>query len=84
MSANEERRQFDIALKKRFEEFVTWAVTNRPDHSRPLSPADFEQARNAIATLANNGLDIGERNAAIPEPADNGPQYVNSNPAPWP
>lgn len=84
MSVNDKRSQFDIELKKRFEEFVTWAVTNRPDHSSPLSRADFDPARKAIEALAYDGLDLGERNAAIPEPSENGPQYVNVNPTPWP
>ncbi|RBA25460.1 hypothetical protein [Herminiimonas fonticola] len=76
--------QFHIELKQRFEDLVSWAVAHRPDHSPPLSSADFETARKEIMKLAVQDLNIGERNAKIPEPAENGPQYVNLNPAPWP
>ncbi|MFJ7566803.1 hypothetical protein ACIQW9_07590 [Herminiimonas sp. NPDC097707] len=75
---------FHIELKQRFEELVSWAVAHSPDHSPQLSPADFEAARKEITKLAAHDLSLGERNAEIPEPAENGPQYINVTPAPWP
>ncbi|CAL62543.1 Hypothetical protein; putative Zn-dependent hydrolase domain [Herminiimonas arsenicoxydans] len=75
---------FQIELKQRFEELVRWAVAHNPDRSAPLSEADFDAARKEITKLAAHDLSLGERNAKIPEPAENGPQYINVTPAPWP
>lgn len=83
-SAREASARFGADLKQRFEEMVTWAIDNQPQAQRPLSRADFDTARQQIGQIAEGRSDIGERNAAVPEPSENGPQYVNVNPAPWP
>jgi hypothetical protein len=75
--------QFGAELKKRFEELAAWAVANSPDSNAPLQSQDFEICRNEIAKLSVRD-DIGERNAALPEPSEAGPQYVSVTPAPWP
>lgn len=75
---------FEAEMKQRFETLVAWALENWPDKTHPLSHSDFDKIRKDLATLAEGGANIGERNAEIPEPSENGPQYVNSNPAPWP
>lgn len=82
--ADKETAQFEAEMKQRFEALMTWAIENWPDRKHPLSRSDFDKARREIARLAEGGPNIGERNAEIPEPSENGPQYVNSNPAPWP
>lgn len=84
MANKDEIQQFGAEMKQRFEEFASWAVANWPDKSHPLSRTDFDTARKEISTLAAGSQNIGDKNAAIPEPSENGPQYVNVNPAPWP
>lgn len=75
---------FEAEMKQRFEALVAWALENWPDKTRSLTHADFDKIRQELMRLTEGGTDIGERNAEIPEPSENGPQYVNSNPAPWP
>jgi len=82
--ANPNISPFEDEMKQRFEALVAWALENWPDKTHPLNQSDFDKIRKDLATLAEGGADIGERNAEIPEPSENGPQYVNSNPAPWP
>jgi len=83
-SMRESSARFASDLKQHFEEMVTWAIEHWPQADRPLSRSDFDTARQQISRIAEGRMDIGERNAAIPEPSENGPQYVNVNPAPWP
>ncbi|HEY6774671.1 MAG TPA: hypothetical protein VI140_11915 [Oxalicibacterium sp.] len=82
--ANRKITPFEAEMQQRFEALVTWALENWPDKTHPLAHSDFDKVRKDLATLAEGDADIGERNAEIPEPSENGPQYVNSNPAPWP
>lgn len=84
MSTKDKHTQFGIEMKKRFEEFTTWAISNWPDKDAPLSSTNFDAGRKEVAALADKDFDIGKRNAAMPEPSENGPQYVNVTPAPWP
>jgi hypothetical protein len=70
-------------MKRRFEELMEWAVVHSPKGA-PLSKTDFDVCRKEIEKLASRDPDIGERNAKVPEPSENGPQYVNMNPTPWP
>lgn len=75
---------FAAEMKRRFEELCGWAIANSPKQASPLKPADFDVCREEIMRLAERDLDVSERNATIPEPSENGPQYVNMNPTPWP
>lgn len=83
MTGKDERAQFLAELKQRFEGLTTWAIEAWPDRDKPLSRADFDIARKALLDIVERD-DIGDRNAAVPEPAEDGPQYRNVNPAPWP
>jgi hypothetical protein len=84
MADTEDTAQFGAEMKQRFEEFTSWAIEHWPDKSHPLSRTDFDAARKQISILADGRQDIGDKNAEIPEPSEDGPQYVNVNPAPWP
>jgi len=84
MTSKEERTQFAADLKQKFEALTTWAIEQCPDQALPLSRSDFDVARKEIERIATGRSDIGERNADVPEPSEDGPQYVNVNPAPWP
>ncbi|WP_175626375.1 MULTISPECIES: hypothetical protein [Oxalobacteraceae] len=84
MASQDEATYFENELKQRFDELVLWAVRNRPYTGASLKPTDFDDSWKQIARLTREGIDLGKRNAAVPEPSENGPQYVNSNPAPWP
>lgn len=77
-----ETANFAAELKRRFDELADWAIANSPDAS--LRKTDFEACRREIERLAERDLDAGQRNARLPEPSENGPQYVNMNPTPWP
>lgn len=79
-----ESANFATEMKRRFEELTEWAITHSPQLRMPFSKADFEVCRKEIEKLAERDLDMGERNASLPEPSENGPQYVNMNPTPWP
>jgi len=74
---------FGTELKRRFDELAAWALANAPA-GYALKDADFQNCRSEIERLCDPQSDIGERNAAIPEPSENGPQYVSVNPTPWP
>jgi hypothetical protein len=84
MSGKPENTRIAAEMEKRLDEFTMWAIANWPDRNAPLTTADFDPVRRKIASLRGQGTDIEERNAAIPEPADSGPQYVNVTPSPWP
>jgi hypothetical protein len=79
-----ESARFAAEMKRRFDELVDWAIANSLNRSAPLRKADFELCRKEIEKLADRDFDMGERNAKVPEPSENGPQYVSTNPAPWP
>lgn len=81
MENNEQRRQFINELWRRFEEVQQWAIANWPDPARPLSAADFVEARKEILGLGNM---TSELNRQEPEPSDGGAQYIDTTPAPWP
>ncbi|MET3135093.1 hypothetical protein AAKU55_005396 [Oxalobacteraceae bacterium GrIS 1.11] len=81
MDQEEQRRAFVSELWHRYDELQQWAIEHWPDQQRPLTSADFTQAR----------LEILELGAARPapqrqqlEPAAGGVQYVDVTPAPWP
>ena len=84
MAINDEHAEFSNELKRRFEEFATWTIANWPDKDTPPTNRDFDVARKEINALTTRDVDLGKRNAEIPEPADSGPQYVSVSPAPWP
>jgi hypothetical protein len=75
---------FAAELKRRFEELAEWAIANSPSTDKPLQKTDFDLCRSEIARLAQRDDDLTEQNAKLPEPSENGPQYVNMNPTPWP
>ncbi|HEV7816155.1 MAG TPA: hypothetical protein VGP06_13775 [Janthinobacterium sp.] len=74
-------RQFVHELERRFEEVQQWAIANWPDPEHPLSSSNFVEARKEILALGQMSSEI---NRHAPEPADGGPQYVSTTPAPWP
>jgi hypothetical protein len=84
MAINDKHAEFSNELKRRFEEFATWTIANWPDKDTPPTHRDFDVARKEINALTTRDVDLGKRNAEIPEPADSGPQYVSVSPAPWP
>jgi len=77
-------KDFGAELKRRFEELAAWAVAHAPAN-KPLSNAAFDNCRREIARLATPATaSMSECNAALPEPSEAGPQYVDTNPTPWP
>lgn len=84
MTIQDETAYFENELRQRFDALVIWAVRNRPYTGTSLKPTDFDDIWKETSRLARDGIDVKKRNAAVPEPSENGPQYINSNPAPWP
>lgn len=78
---NQETRQFVNELERRFLEVQQWAIDNWPDRDHPLTPINFVEARKEILSLGRMTSEINRR---APEPADGGPQYESTAPAPWP
>lgn len=83
MSTSDVSTTFHAEMQKRFEEFAAWSVAHSSGN-HTLVNADFDDCRKEISRLSERNFDMGERNASIPEPSENGPQYVNVSPAPWP
>lgn len=81
MQENQEVRKFINELERRFEEVQQWAIEHWPDRERPLTSSNFVEARKEILAL---GQMTSEINHHAPEPADGGPQYLSTTPAPWP
>jgi len=76
-------RQFVNELERRFLEVQEWAISHWPDPAHPLTPANFVEARKEILALAQaGGVPVAAPGGA--EPADGGPQYESTAPAPWP
>jgi hypothetical protein len=83
MSEQQTVSQFRSELERRFDELQQWAIAHWPDEQQPLSTADFTAARKCILGIGPANLTT-EENSQAPEPADGGPQYVSTTPAPWP
>ncbi len=82
MEHNDQRQEFINDLWQRFEALQQWAIDNWPDREHPLSSADFVAARKEILTLGDARRAPPLR--LVPEPAEGGPQYEETTPAPWP
>ena len=82
------RRPFINELERRFLELQQWAISQWPDPDYPLTPANFVEARKEILALGQAGGGPARAGAAAEgaaaEPADGGPQYESTAPAPWP
>ena len=78
---NRETREFVNELERRFQEVQDWAIAHWPHADRPLTPANFVEARKEILAMGQMTSEINRRE---PEPADGGAQYVSTAPAPWP
>lgn len=68
-------------VQRRTDELIDWILAHSPDEKRHLNHADFEEARQALFSVAV-GDTILQR--IEPEPEEGGAQYINDNPAPWP
>lgn len=84
MASKEDCDKYAAEMAQRFEELTNWAMTNWPHKDFPLLQSDFDASRKEIGAILGSKLGDGQTNAAVPEPAQNGPQYVDMNPAPWP
>jgi hypothetical protein len=81
MSDNPQTEQFAVDLEQRFQDLMQWAVSNWPDRDHPLSPADLEEARQAVHALAQR---LRHPQGEALAPSEGGAQFVNMSPAPWP
>jgi hypothetical protein len=84
MDNKEEMQQFAGALALRVDELTVWAISHWPDRQHPLTKAHFGAVRAAFAAIAELQPAARPPGAPVPGPAAGGPQYIDSNPAPWP
>lgn len=88
MSTKDDYDRFAAEMVRRFEDFVSWSKENWPDRQAPLLDSDFIAARKEIGEMVGPRLGDGQRpangeiNAA--SPVDDGAQYVQVTPMPWP
>lgn len=83
MDDNSDIRQFINELERRYSEVQAWAISNWPDQEHPLTLSNFVEARKEVLALGHQHM-TSRINQQAPEPADGGPQYVSTAPAPWP
>lgn len=76
-------RQFINELERRYSEVQAWAISNWPDQEHPLTLSNFVEARKEVLALGHRQMNSALKPRAA-EPADGGPQYVSTAPAPWP
>ena len=84
MESKEAWSEFEAELERRFREFEQWTLQHWPDRHRPLSDADFSPLRYELSQLGANLRTENHREAEPPEPSKGGPQYINTDPEPWP
>lgn len=84
MENKEAWSEFTVELERRFGDFEQWTLHHWPDRSHPLSEADFSSLRYELSRLGAKLKTEDHREAEPPEPSKGGPQYINSDPEPWP
>ena len=85
MENKETWREFRAAPERRFGEFEQWTLQHWPDRDHPLSEADFSPFRYELSRLgAKLKTENHHRESEPPEPSKGGPQYINTDPEPWP
>lgn len=88
MSTNKDNDAFAKETLRRFDDFVSWTISNWPHGHAPLSGGDFSAGRRELATLLGPRLDAGnefnDEHNAHPDDMDANPQYIPVTPAPWP
>lgn len=84
-NTTQDMSRFAGELERRFDELQAWALDNWPETAQRPSPSEvaslLASARRRILSTAP--MD-SETNQQVPEPADGGPQYISTTPAPWP
>ncbi|HEV7617659.1 MAG TPA: hypothetical protein VGO51_06100 [Burkholderiaceae bacterium] len=84
MANKEQYDKFADEMARRFEDFTQWAIDNWPNKDFPLLQSDFSESRKEIGHILGARLNESQE-APPPSPAaENSPQYINMNPAPWP
>ena len=77
--------EYAAELERRFDELQVWALANWPDAGHPLPPSEIASILNsARRRILSAGPMDSATNQEVPEPADGGPQYISTTPAPWP
>lgn len=84
MANHEELQKFAEALALRVDELTVWAISHWPDPQHPLRPEHFNAVREAFAAIAALQPVLRPAEAALPSPSAGGPQYLDSDPTPWP
>ena len=88
MSTKDEYDLFAAEMARRFEDFVSWSMEHWPNKQVPLVDSDFAVARKEISEMVGPRLGDGQRRMpdedAAAAPSDDGAQYVQVTPMPWP
>jgi hypothetical protein len=84
MATKEECDRYAIALAQRFEELTDWAVANWPRKDEPLLKSDFDESRKELSRILGPKLGDGDGGSSPPDGGDDGGQYRELTPMPWP
>ncbi len=84
MASKEQCDRFATEMAHRFEEFTTWAVEHWPNKDTPLLSSDFAESRKEIGHILGSRLNEGRSDLTEPSGNDDGGQFVQMTPAPWP
>ena len=77
--------EFAGELERRFDELQAWTLENWPvTETRPL-PSEVASLLTSARRRILSAMPIDSAtNQQVPEPADGGPRYISTTPAPWP
>lgn len=88
MSTKDEYDLFAAEMARRFEDFVSWSMEHWPNKQVPLTDSDFAVARKEISEMVGPRLGDGQKRTpvegGVASPSDDGAQYVQVTPMPWP
>lgn len=82
MATKEQSDAFATEALNRFEEFTNWALQNWPNKHFPLMVSDFSESRRELSLILGEKLDNGQTRDDLPQ--DPAPDFVDTNPMPWP
>jgi len=72
-------------LERRFDELQAWALENWPETEARPAPSEVASLLTSARRRILSATPVGSAaNQQVPEPADGGPQYISTTPAPWP
>ena len=81
MANKMDKTTFGTELDKQLDAVISWAIDNSPKSDAPPAFESFDEVRKKFHKIATGD---NLTTSAELEPSEGGPQYVDSNPMPWP